>query len=153
MAPEIYENWRFERGTADGTTYDYSADIFSLTIVVWECLTRQQPYAATTDESTGRPLKGIHLCDCITNGLRPSSGRIFDGSGSFVSPDIQALVEAGWHQSPACRPTATALRRGVLDDINAADQSTFALNVVATPNGQNTCKGKPDGETCAVMHI
>ena len=38
MAPEILCNWRLE-AEGDGTTYSTAADCYSLSVVLWECLT------------------------------------------------------------------------------------------------------------------
>merc|ERR1711965_473173 len=100
MAPEIIENWKVatQRISADeGSRYTPSADVFSSTVVLWECLTRQQPYVdaagnALRDER-GRKLVGVDLMDAVVAGLRPSAVRIANGEGGYVSERMQALVE------------------------------------------------------------
>ena len=50
MAPEIIDNWRVSTGritAQEGNVYRPSADVFSTTVVVWECLTGEQPYVDT----------------------------------------------------------------------------------------------------------
>ena len=42
MAPEIMLN---EGNATTGSTYTEASDCYSLTVVLWECLTRQKPYA------------------------------------------------------------------------------------------------------------
>ena len=74
MAPEILENWKVQvpnNTTVTGSAYEFSADVYSTTVVVWECLTAQQPYVDARDPATGRKLVGVFLGDAIVAGLRP----------------------------------------------------------------------------------
>ena len=124
MAPEIIENWkvRAQRITAEeGSVYRASADVYSSTVVLWECLTCEQPYVdaagnALRDER-GRKLVGVDLADAIVAGLRPSAGRIADGNGGYVSERMQALVERGWAADAEARPSAEEMAAMVKEEM------------------------------------
>ena len=121
MAPEILENWKVEKGE-QGSAYMPSADVFSATVVVWECLTAQEPYTDAKDPVKGYTLKGVVLGDHIVAGLRPSSGAIPDGCGGVVSERIQALVESGWRHTSFDRPSAADIRMVIQEDLDACVQ-------------------------------
>ena len=87
----------------EGAVYVPSADVFSATVVVWECLTAQEPYISPVDLMALSP---VELMDAVVGGLRPSTGSIPDGTGAVVSHRLQALVESGWHQDPQIRHPA-----------------------------------------------
>ena len=88
MAPEIIENWKVLASDAAGTVYRPSADVYSATVCVWECLTCQQPYVDTAGDALkdqwGKKLVGLTLTDGVVDGLRPSMGRIPNGEGGYV---------------------------------------------------------------------
>ena len=122
MAPEIIENWKVNQG-AVGSVYKPSADVFSLTVLVWECVTCQKPYMdaegnALRDEQ-GKKLERVRLDDAIVEGLRPSEGRIPNGEGGYVSERIQALVKRGWATDPEVRPTAEEMAAVIGEELTA----------------------------------
>ena len=119
MAPEIIENWKVtaQQVTPEqGSVYAPPADTFSATVVVWECLTGQEPYVNASD-STGRMLSSAVLMDAIVGGLRPSTGRISDGVGGVVSERMQTLVGCGWHLEPAARPSVADISAVIKEEI------------------------------------
>ena len=120
MAPEIIENWKLGANqitVEQASPYGRSADVYSAIVVVWECLTAQLPYVDARDPSTGRKLAGVFLTDAIVGGLRPSNGAIPNGGGSAVSSRMQALVESGWHQKIATRPSASKASAVIEEEI------------------------------------
>ena len=83
MAPEIINNWKVTMQRIDpdqGSVYRASADVFSSTVVLWECLTLQQPYVDAEGnpvrDERGQKLVGVTLTDAIVAGRRPSEGRM-----------------------------------------------------------------------------
>jgi len=144
MAPEIIENWKVlaQRITPqEGSVYKASADVFSGAVVLWECLTCEQPYMdaagnALRDER-GRKLVGVDLTDAIVAGLRPSAGRIPDGEGGYVSERMQALVERGWAADPEARPTAeemAAVVKAEMDEMRVLELMVGDGNAVVEVN-------------------
>jgi len=109
MAPEIFENWRVACKGEQGSLYMSSADVFSATVVVWECLTTQLPYSDARDAVKGYKLRGVELGDHIVRGLRPSAGAIPDGRGGVVSEHIQEVVECGWQHNKDNRLPAAVI--------------------------------------------
>ena len=53
----------------EGAVYVPSADVFSATVVVWECLTAQEPYISPVDLMALSP---VELMDAVVGGLRPA---------------------------------------------------------------------------------
>jgi len=120
MAPEILENWKVGSGkitAEEGSIYESSADVYATTVVLWECLTAQQPFVDARDSATGRKLLGVFLGDAIVAGLRPSTSAIPNGGSGVVSQRMQALVECGWHQDPAARPSAPQISAVIQEEI------------------------------------
>ena len=109
MAPEILENWKVRRHQAAGSVYSRAADVFSATIVVWECVTKQVPYVHARNPVNGYKLQGPILGDHIVAGLRPSSGAIPNGCDGVVSKRMQTLVEKSWHLDPETRWSAAEI--------------------------------------------
>jgi len=112
MAPEVYLNYKVKynlrRGirAGEGVTFAPSADVYSLTVVLWELMTEEVPYSEVRDPISRKKLLGVMLSDHIVSGLRPSNGPIPDGQVGTVSERLQALLELGWHAIPESRPTA-----------------------------------------------
>jgi len=120
MAPEILENWKVGAGkisAEEGSIYESSADVYATTVVLWECLTAQQPFVDALDSATGRKLLGVFLEDAIVAGLRPSTSAIPNGGSGVVSQRMQSLVECGWHQDPAARPSAPQISAVIQEEI------------------------------------
>ena len=134
MAPEILDNWKVRAHTNSaeqdtGSHYESSADVYSATVVVWECLTAQQPYLDARHPATGRKLLGVLLGDAIVAGLRPSSGAIPNGSSGIVSGRMQTLVECGWHQTPKERHSAAHMSSVIQEEI---EEQLVVHHVVGT---------------------
>ena len=140
MAPEILENWKVPNGS-EGSPYLYSADVFSATVVVWECLSARIPYEEASDPVKGYKLLGAVLGDHIVAGLRPSSGAIPDGCGGFVSERMQVLVESGWHLQPTMRPTAEGIAV-VLEE-----------EVIKCAVGQQLVSTEQECEVLSIQHV
>ena len=105
--------------------YRPSADVFSSTVVVWECLTGEQPYVDTAGnparDQRGMKLVGVTLTDAIVAGRRPAVGRIPNGEGGYVSERMQALLERGWSADPEARPTAAEMAGAVGEELAAVE--------------------------------
>ena len=110
MAPEIHYNWKVAAKKIqleEGSVYLPSADVYSLTVVVWELVTELQPYTAAKDSVTGRVLAGYELADQIMAGLRPCDCVVFNPDGEdSASKQVQTLIASGWNHVPSKRPTA-----------------------------------------------
>jgi len=124
MAPEIIENWKVGAGripAAEGTPFRPSADVFSATVMTWECLTCEQPYLDTNRDairnSQGRKLVGSTLADAVIGGVRPTMGRIPNGEGGCVSERLQGLIECGWDADPTVRPTAVEMAAAIGEEV------------------------------------
>jgi len=113
MAPEIIDNWKAGKSVQKdgsyfaGNCYTKACDCFSLTVVLWECLTQRRPYANT--EATF----GFMLGDAIVGGRRPSSG--YDDS---FPGDLDNLIEQGWHEAAEKRPTAEELAAATRNEMS-----------------------------------
>ena len=137
MAPEIIDNWRVSTGritAQEGNVYRPSADVFSTTVVVWECLTGEQPYVdaagnAARDER-GMKLVGVTLTDAIVAGRRPGVGRIPNGEGGYVSERMQALLERGWAADPEARPTAEEMAAVIGEELEELSNRPVLLQLV-----------------------
>ena len=110
MAPEIHSNWKVTARKIqpeEGSLYLPSADVYSLTVVVWELVTELQPYAAAKDSVTGRLLAGYELADQIMAGLRPCDCVNINPDGQdSTNKQVQTLIVEGWNHVPSKRPTA-----------------------------------------------
>jgi len=84
MAPEVL---RAEAAT-------YSSDVFSLGIVVWECVSQQRPYYDISRGSFGRELE-----EHIKKGGRP----VIPAS---VDPALGKILLQTWVEDAAMRPAA-----------------------------------------------
>eukprot|EP00727_Mastigamoeba_balamuthi_P010624 m51a1_g6184 putative protein tyrosine kinase (1121) ;mRNA; f:40599-46272 len=70
--------------------YSQKADVYSFSIVMWECLTRRDPYAGMP------PFKVIFAVG--NEGLRPALP-------SYTPPEFASLVRDCWDESPLRRPS------------------------------------------------
>lgn len=119
MAPEILRNWKVTAKKIppeEGSVYTPPSDVYSLTVVLWELLTTQQPYTQAIhvwESDNGKTLPRLRLEDMIMNdGFRPydPNGTIQDGKGGIVDPVLQAIVERGWHPESEQRWTAAEIQ-------------------------------------------
>ena len=115
QAPEILSNRRWfqaldtNSNSSEGTAFTAQADCFSLSIVIWECMTAQEPYADALYPGTQSRLWMADLEVKILDGLRPSCGMIPNGEGGSVPQDMMQMLEAGWHHEPTARPSAQSM--------------------------------------------
>ena len=159
MAPEIIENWKVlaQRITPqEGSEYKASADVFSGAVVLWECLTCEQPYMdaagnALRDER-GRKLVGVDLTDAIVAGLRPSAGRIPDGEGGYVSERMQALVERGWAADAEARPSAEAMAAVIKEEMDEMRNAVVEVEQTRTVMEQNPVAEAPAVQVVPAVH-
>ena len=94
MAPEIIQNT---------DPYTPAADCYSVSIVLWECLSTEVPFHEQGDD--------IHSYDLnllVLDGLRPQLP-ISDGDGGVVGSPLQSLVEECWQRDPEARPNAAQM--------------------------------------------
>ena len=94
MAPEIIQNT---------DPYTPAADCYSVSIVLWECLSTEVPFHEQGDD--------IHSYDLnllVLDGLRPQLP-ISDGDGGVVGSALQSLVEECWQRDPEARPNAAQM--------------------------------------------
>lgn len=80
MAPEILK----------GSEFSFSADVYSFSVCLWQCLTRKRPWSN---------IKDIHKLKaevCVKDKRLPIP--------EDVSPEIVALVEDCWNATPTKRP-------------------------------------------------
>jgi serine/threonine protein kinase len=83
-----------------GEKYSETADVYSFGIIMWEVLTRKQPYG-------GRNFMGVSLD--VLEGRRP---QIPDD----CQPKFQKLIKSCWHKSAGKRPAMEKVIE-VLDDL------------------------------------
>jgi len=84
MAPEVIR----ERG------YSKASDVYSLSVVVWEILTQQEPYK-------GIPLHEVPMR--VVAGMRPSIP-------SAIPNTLATAIRAGWNPEASKRPSASHIR-------------------------------------------
>eukprot|EP00128_Syssomonas_multiformis_P012870 Colp12_sorted_trinity150504_noHs@18691 len=68
--------------------YNHKVDVYSYAVVMWEVLTRKQPYEG---------LKTMQVAIKVTEGMRPPIP-------PNTPPSFSALINKCWHQSPDERP-------------------------------------------------
>jgi len=121
MAPEILANLPLDE-TGGGTPYSEAADCYSLSVVLWECLTRQMPYDdLVAAEDISLLDLGTVLRERVPEGLRPAlscASSIPNGDGGVASESIRNLLECGWAKAPGERANATDLMKGVDAEFN-----------------------------------
>eukprot|EP00939_MAST-03C_sp_MAST-3C-sp1_P002383 g2383.t1 len=88
MAPEIL------KGRFGKANYDLSADVFAMTVVVWQILTLGELYG------------GLTVFE-IEEGV--SSGSLRPAIPSSLPSELADILRRGWHQNPKSRPTADAV--------------------------------------------
>lgn len=88
MAPEIL------RGKYGRANYGTQADVYSMTIVLWQILTCRPLY---------ENLETFDVVEGVSNGsLRPKIPKEFN-------TELKELLELGWHQDPKRRPSASVI--------------------------------------------
>ena len=139
-APEIHYNWKVTAKKIqpeEGNVYLPSADVYSLTIVVWELVTELQPYTTAKDPVTGRLLAGYELADQIMAGVRPCDYADWKDS---ISKQVQMLIDSGWNHVPSKRPTAEEMSirlRGQLETHQVVCQLTTSPQILASKANAN----------------
>jgi serine/threonine protein kinase len=94
-----------------GEKYDEKADVYSFGIIMWEVLTRKQPFA-------GRNFMGVSLD--VLEGKRPQVP-------NDCAEGFKKLMKKCWHASAAKRPTMEDVL-SQLDDITRTAQASNALS-------------------------
>jgi len=126
QAPEIFLNWRVSAQKKDhegklikGTNYMPEADCYSLSIVLWECCTTLQPFMDVMHPVKRKPLMLVdqyQLGDCIAEeGVRPSL--------QSVSPQMNVVLERGWHPDSVQRLTALQIEHSIINEISGKRMS------------------------------
>ena len=88
LAPEIL----------DGSPYDEAVDVYALGVIMWELLTRKQPFVEFGYEFS------YQLEDAIRKGARPSLPICEGGPRSLVHVEFAALLQRCWIRNPLERP-------------------------------------------------
>jgi serine/threonine protein kinase len=80
---------------ATSTYYDYSSDVHSFAIVLWETLTLQRAFAKARDH--------IHFYELVfRRNLRPSLRNV-------SCPSLKSLLRVCWNPNPSFRPTFSSI--------------------------------------------
>ena len=88
MAPEY-----LSRSTTSPARYNEACDVYSFAMVLWELVTRQQPWHELDN--------AVQIGMQVTGGARPALP-----AGLGVPDDLRQLMEQCWAQDPLERPTA-----------------------------------------------
>jgi len=121
MAPELIENWKVRRikqtestdSPFEGSAYTTGADVYSLSVVLWECFTQRQPYVEIRHEASQMPLaeaRPFALGDQIVNGLRPPLNVVQSHHKiNAIDPGVCRVTSLGWDKVPSQRPTSAEM--------------------------------------------
>lgn len=129
QAPEILTNGTCKKG--NGNPYDVNAEIYSVNIVVWQCVTARLPYAEHS-------ISNFKLESQIVKGLRPSCGEMVNGDGGVVCGMVSVTIEAGWGNEPLSHPRLEML----LDILRSRIESLEERHVEFT-NSENELERVP----------
>lgn len=96
--------------------YSIKADIYSASLIVWECWTRLRPF------SVGDPARfhPIMLDKSIVQGLRPTIPE-------DCPPLLHALISRGWAGQPDLRPSASSVFQILSVDEHREDRNGASL--------------------------
>ena len=90
MAPELFDPPSF--GLSRGSEYTHKSDVYAFGVVLWECATREKPYA-----EVGHVLA---LAQMVPEGERPRGELRTELPGDYAE-----LVSQCWHQERSERPS------------------------------------------------
>lgn len=90
MAPELFDPPSF--GLSRGSEYTHKSDVYAVGVVLWECATRQKPYAEVGNV-WALPLM-------VPEGERPRGELRTELPGNYA-----ALISQCWHQERSERPS------------------------------------------------
>mmetsp|Transcript_18986 Transcript_18986/g.76176 ORF Transcript_18986/g.76176 Transcript_18986/m.76176 type:complete len:213 (-) Transcript_18986:2106-2744(-) len=96
MAPEVI----------DGEAYMEPADVYSLSIIMWELLTGRVPYV-------GMPATAI-LVKVSMDGLRPE---FLPEDQEKISPSMKEMMMLMWQEDPSSRPTVADCVARIIKDL------------------------------------
>ena len=91
MAPELFDPPSF--GLSRGSEYTHKSDVYAFGVVLWECATRQKPYAEVEHV--------LALAQMVPKGERPRGGLRTELPGDYAE-----LMSQCWHQERRERPSA-----------------------------------------------
>jgi serine/threonine protein kinase len=120
MAPEIL---------AEETDIDFVlADIYAFGIILWELLTREQPYAGLTPAAIAVAV--------IRDDARPNMPE------GHVDADYEKLITDCWHRDPTVRPTFLEVMTrlsAMVDDGNSSSSSSFTSSKLRQTGSGTFC--------------
>ena len=91
MAPELFDPPSF--GLSRGSEYTHKSDVYAFGVVLWECATRQKPYAEVEHV--------LALAQMVPEGERPQGELRTELPGDYAK-----LMSQCWHQERRERPSA-----------------------------------------------
>ncbi|RLN82420.1 hypothetical protein BBJ28_00025515 [Nothophytophthora sp. Chile5] len=130
-APEVFEGKLSFRDQAAWK----KSDVFSFAVLLTEVLMEMQPWEFETPQFimnsvTKHQKRPFEIQDLVVFG------------GKAGNAELRALVQDGWHQDPANRPTATEMRQRLEQIISAGQSvSASAKSSVTVRNGASSPRG------------
>ncbi|KAK3276145.1 hypothetical protein CYMTET_15761, partial [Cymbomonas tetramitiformis] len=97
MSPETIEVGGSPGGSP--AVYDMRSEVYALSILIWEIMTCEKPFADIRDRDSLVMHRVKH------NGLRPGGGQ----RPIEIDADLWQMLERGWDSNPNVRPTAEEL--------------------------------------------
>lgn len=132
-APEVFEGKLSFRDQAWK-----KSDVFSFTVLLTEVLMQEQPWEFETPQFIKNSVTEKQERPFIVEELV-----VFKGKAGNAK--IQSLVRDGWHQDPACRPSATEMRERLEKIIAAGESLPAAAKASATGRSRPSSPRGVDG--------